>query len=221
MPLWIHETQTEFGIITVTKYVWTRPRSQRGARTQVWRNFGSLEWPHDLLEAPVVYWPGPGHLQEVRQPQYWVSCGQYQPTAKFQVLRTIPWPLRGTCFTLPWSWSPWSGSKTSPLAFSWSITPIDLFLFLIMLILWPFLNLVRKDGKNDGLTEGCAAVKTMFFPRVFSRSDVEFVNASHTVLLMDRVAVYRGHSGNSNLLKLSSWFIYSECQKHVSNCHWP
>ena len=70
--------------------------------------------------------------------------------------------------------------------------------------LMAFLNLVRKDDKNDGLTEGCAAVKTMFFPRVFSRSDVEFVNASHTVLLMDRVAVYRGHSGNSNLLKLSS-----------------
>ena len=126
-----------------------------------------------------------------------------------------------SCFTLPWSWSPWSGSKTSPLAFSWSITPIDLFLFLIMLILWPFWTWWEKMAKMTAWLKAAPQLKTMFFPRVFSRSDVEFVNASHTVLLMDRVAVYRGHSGNSNLLKLSSWFIYSECQKHVSNCHWP
>ena len=60
-------------------------------------NFRSLGPLHDLEEALVGHWLGPGHLGEFRKLCHLLSNVQYALLAQFQVSRAFPWPRRGTC----------------------------------------------------------------------------------------------------------------------------
>ena len=64
--------------------------------------FRSLAPPHGLEEAPIVHQPGPDHLDEGSGLYGWLSRGQYDLPAQFQVSRALPWPRTGTCCPPTW-----------------------------------------------------------------------------------------------------------------------
>ena len=71
----------------------------------------------------MVHQPGPDHIGEVFRPHHLLCNVQKSLHAQFGVSISSPWPRRGTCGPLTWSWPPWRGCMTSSFAMSCPLVP--------------------------------------------------------------------------------------------------